>query len=472
MSGKRRGTPRPGRPGGALRPSQVKGGATGEPSALGPTGGYRLLVLGDTAGTGFGTVTRDLCLALVKRGLDVRLLSMNEDAGFHADPGWPAELKPRTVMLGAADGWVGINGPQAAELVRRAMGVFTGATIPGWIPQSVVIIGDHASAEMSPWPKMLPPDLPAFIYIPIEGVDLPPSWGKMWERVKPVAMTQFGADEIEKITGTRPPVVYHGIDPDSFWKVTAARPILIRTPKGTKILRSRNDCKEFLGWPVGATVLFRADRLMPRKAYPAMFRALAPVLARHPEVVLYLHCRSTDQGGNLWHETSKYPDFIRERMGITGFHDKYGGAPRELLNVMYNAADVYISTSAEGFGLTVAEALSCGTPAVALQYSSLPEVVGPAGLLVGEFALIDNIYSYFWAIPKGNGYTEAVERIVSDRELRQSLGMQGPPHVAQFSWATAAEQFEAIVTGAEIPAPKPVPAAQRLASLGLVRGSA
>lgn len=452
--------------------TQLKTRPTPGPSALPPTGGYRLLVLGDTAGTGFGTVTRDLCKALVKRGVDVRLLSMNEDAGFTIDPGFPKELVQRTMLLGTPDGWVGVNGPQAASIVQRAMGVFTGASIPGWKPESVLIIGDHASAETSPWPKMLPPDLPAFIYCPVEGVDLPPSWSKLWSRVKPVAMCNFGADEIEKVTGERPPVVYHGIDPESFWAVSAARPITINDGKSVHILRSRTDCKEFLGWPVNATILFRADRLMPRKAFPSMFRSLAPVLARHKDVVLYLHCRTVDQGGSLWHETSKYPEFIRQRMGSTGFHDKFGGAPRELLNLMYNAADIYISTSAEGFGLTVAEALACATPAVALNYSSLPEVVGPAGLLVSEFALIDNIYSYFWAIPKGEGYTQAVETLVSDPQLRRSLGMQGPTHVAQFSWTTAAEQFEAILTGASIPAPKPVPATQRLAALGLVRGSA
>lgn len=450
--------------------SQVTSGPTGETGALPPTGGHRLLVLGDTAGTGFGTVTRDLCTALVRRGVDVRLLSMNEDAGFHIDPAWPAELKPRTVLLGAADGWVGINGQQAAAVVMRAQGVFTGNTIPGWVPQTVLIIGDHASAEMSPWPKMLPPDLPAFIYVPIEGIDLPPSWGKLWQRVKPVAMTEFGADEIQKITGERPPVVYHGIDPESFWQASAARPITIRTGKGVSVIRSKTDARAFLGWPTTGTILFRADRLMPRKTYPAMFRALAPILGKYADVYLYLHCRSVDQGGSLWHETSKYPDFIRQRMGVTGFHDKYGGAPRELLNLMYNAADIYISTSAEGFGLTVAEALACGVPAVALQYSSLPEVVGPAGILVEDLALIDNIYSYFWAIPKGPGYTAAVERLVVDKELRRTLGMQGPPHVARFTWNTAAEQFEAIITGATVPAPAPVPPTQRLAALGLVRG--
>lgn len=445
------------------------------PAPLPPTGGNRLLFLGDTAGTGFGTVTRDLALAMVKRGMDVRILSMNEDAGFTTDPGWPAELKPRTVMLGLADGWTGLRGsggPAAVLLVQKALGVFAGTTIPGWLPDQVLICGDHASLEQSPWTELLPKELPAWHYVPIEGVGLPPSWAKLWQRFKPIAMTRFGADEIEKVTGERPPVVYHGIDPESFWQITPTRPLELLMPKGKKVvLRSKHDCRAFLGWPLGGTILFRADRHMPRKAYPAMFRQLAPVLARHRDVNLILHCRMIDQGGNLWHEASKYPDFIRDRIGSTGFHDRAGGVPRQLLTAMYNAADLYVSTSAEGFGLTVAEALACGTPAVALAYSSLPEVVGPAGILVDEYALVDNIYSYFWAIPTGTGYEQAVERLVSDREERLRLGKLGPTHVAQFDWTVAAEQMDAILSGAEAPTPA-VPVERRLKALGLVGGRA
>lgn len=440
---------------------------------LPPTGGRRVLFLGDTAGTGFGTVTRDLALAMVRRGMDVRILSMNEDAGFHIDPAWPRELVARTILLGMDDGWLGgaSSGKEALGVVAKAMGIFAGTTIPGWRPEVVLIVGDHASMEMSPWSReLLPPDLPAWAYTPIEGVDLPPSWGKLWGRVKPIAMTQFGAEQIAKVTGEVPPVVYHGIDPDSFWEVSPSRPLELNLGKGKTVrLASKHDCRVFLGWPTAATILFRADRLMPRKTFPAMFRQLAPVLARHQDVLLFLHCRTIDQGGNMWHEVSKYPDFIRDRIGSTGFHDKDGGAPRQVLMAMYNAADLYVSTSAEGFGLTVAESLACGTPAVALNYSSLPEVVGPAGILVDDFALMDNVYSYFWAMPKGHGFQEAVERLVQDPTERRRLGKLGPIHVAQFDWSSAAAQMDAILSGEPAPAPS-VPARRRLAALGLVGG--
>ncbi|MFN8520722.1 MAG: glycosyltransferase [Chloroflexota bacterium] len=138
---------------------------------------------------------------------------------------------------------------------------------------------------------------------------------------------------------------------------------------------------------------------------------------------------------------------------------------------MYNAADLYVSTSAEGFGLTIAESLACGTAAVGLDYSSVPEVIGPAGALAPA-ALIDNIYSYFWAIPRGDGYTEAVERLVSDRAEMARLGRLGPAHVARFDWGVAAGRMAAILGGAEVPAAHTITVERRLAASGLVGASA
>ena len=434
----------------------------------------RLLILGDTAGTGFGTVTRDLASALVKRGEDVRIVSMNEDAGFQTDPGFPRNLRDRVVMLGHQDGWLALGamtdeGQDARlSLLAAAAGVFTGQTVPGWVPEGVVIIGDVASLKMSPWPAMLPEGLPAWNYVPVEGIDLPPRWKHLWDRMAPVAMCAFGAEEIEKVMGARPPVVYHGVDPEAFWPVSEARPIVIRMGRNKLVrLRSKAECRQFLGWPLQATILFRADRHMPRKNYASLFRAVAPVLAKHPEAWLIWHCRSIDQGGDLVDEASKYPDWLAARMASTGFHDAGGGVDRLWLCAMYNAADVYVSTSAEGFGLTIAEALACGTPVVGLEYSSVPEVVGPAGITV-PVVLQDNPYSYFWAAPVQARFTEAVERLVVDREERRRLGALGPQHIARFSWEAAAEQFSAIVAGAEVPAARPVPLDRRLASLGLV----
>jgi glycosyltransferase involved in cell wall biosynthesis len=118
---------------------------------------------------------------------------------------------------------------------------------------------------------------------------------------------------------------------------------------------------------------------------------------------------------------------------------------------MYNAADVYVSNSAEGFGLTIAESMACGVPAVGLDYSSVPEVIGEAGVAVKVGTLVPNIYSYFWAIPDERAYAEAVAGLIGDDVRRTRLGKLGPLHVARnFSWTRAAEQMEAIMTAGAV----------------------
>ena len=290
--------------------------------------------------------------------------------------------------------------------------------------------------------------VPVFHYVPIEGVDLPPAWRALWEIVHPVAMSEFGADQIEAVTGTRPPMVYHGVDVEQFRPISPTRPLRLKDAEGevVKTLRSKADCKALFGAPPGARWMLRTDRLMPRKMYPSMLRAIAPVLATHPDLYMVIHCRSVDEGGFLGDTISKYHPSVGSRMVNTGFHDMAGGASRDILTALYNAADLYISTSAEGFGLTVAEAIACGTPAVGLDYSAVPEVIGPAGLKAPIAGLIDNSYDHFWAIPDERQFGPIVASLLDDDLLRKRLGDLGPEHVrSTFSWDRAALLFGAAI---------------------------
>ena len=58
----------------------------------------------------------------------------------------------------------------------------------------------------------------------------------------------------------------------------------------------------------------------------------------------------------------------------------------EDLPILYQAAEVFVTLSLyEGFGLPILEAMASGTPVVASDSTSLPEVVGEAGILVNPF---------------------------------------------------------------------------------------
>src|ERR1035437_4900639 len=378
----------------------------------------KLLFIGDLAATGFGTVTQDLGRALLDLGQDVRFVSQNELGEL------PEPFASRTFVVNAErDGWV------RAEFSLG--GVIDGSAWKDcWKADAVMILADFYGARMGIFSderaEAACVATPTFHYAPIEGGGLPPSWRHLWDIAAPIAMSEFGAREIAKVTGSLPPVVYHGVDTNIFHPVdrVAAR-------------------KAFGGLPADAFVMLRTDRNMPRKRYPSMLRASAPVLAAHPEARLLMHCRSSDEGGDLRDEVSKYPPAIAARMHNTGIHDRHGvGLSRVELNLLYNPADLYLSTSSEGFGLTIAESLAAGTPAVAMDYSSVPEVVGQAGLLAPVAHLVDNEYSHQWAAVDELAFGRLVTRMIENPNERLRKGKLGPRHIAEsFSWSIAAAQM-------------------------------
>lgn len=97
----------------------------------------------------------------------------------------------------------------------------------------------------------------------------------------------------------------------------------------------------------------------------------------------------------------------------------------------YNAADVFVFPSIyEGFGLPALEAMACGTPVVASNTSSLPEVVGSTGLLVNPTDV--------------KGLADAIHHVLSDEALAASMAEQGLARAANFSWRASAERTAAV----------------------------
>jgi glycosyltransferase involved in cell wall biosynthesis len=94
---------------------------------------------------------------------------------------------------------------------------------------------------------------------------------------------------------------------------------------------------------------------------------------------------------------------------------------------LYNAADALLAPSLyEGFGLTILEAMACGTPVVSANVSSLPEVAGDAAILVNPLDV--------------QAIADAVYALQSDEKLRQSYVEKGLARTKQFSWRSSTEQ--------------------------------
>lgn len=98
---------------------------------------------------------------------------------------------------------------------------------------------------------------------------------------------------------------------------------------------------------------------------------------------------------------------------------------------LFNLAELFVFPSLyEGFGLPPLEAMACGTPVISSSASSLPEVVGDAGIL---FAPRD-----------AAALAQAVRRVLDDASLRQALRQKGIQRAAGFTWARTARETLAV----------------------------
>jgi glycosyltransferase involved in cell wall biosynthesis len=153
----------------------------------------------------------------------------------------------------------------------------------------------------------------------------------------------------------------------------------------------------------------------PRKNLAILFEAVKLLPLAEVKVVI------VGSTGWLSHET-----FVRlQRLGLEERVILTGFVPEEDLAALYSLAEVFAYPSIyEGFGLPVLEAMACGTPVVSSNSSSLPEVVGDAGIMV--------------APEDAAGWEETLERVLRNAELKTELRERGLRRAARFTWEAAA----------------------------------
>jgi len=165
-------------------------------------------------------------------------------------------------------------------------------------------------------------------------------------------------------------------------------------------------------------VLF-VGTLEPRKNLNFLIRSFDQVAKTRPDVHLVLSGRRGWMAQAIFDELERRD--LLGRVHITGYvRERY-------LPALYRQASAFVYPSLyEGFGLPPLEAMSSGTPVIVSRSSSLPEVVGDAGLYVNPLDTAE--------------LAKAMESILSDPELAASLREKGLHRATQFSWKKAAQQ--------------------------------
>jgi glycosyltransferase involved in cell wall biosynthesis len=169
--------------------------------------------------------------------------------------------------------------------------------------------------------------------------------------------------------------------------------------------------------------------LQPRKNFEGLVDAFGRLLAGRGDDPSCADLHLVIAGGKGWMFqellTRVQRSGLADRVRFVGFVDDAD------LPALYSLARAFAFPSwYEGFGLPVLEAMACGVPVVAADNSSLPEVVGQAGLLVDA--------------GDPEALAGALAGLLSDEGLRQKLIAAAPGQVARFTWELAAQQLSGL----------------------------
>ena len=123
----------------------------------------------------------------------------------------------------------------------------------------------------------------------------------------------------------------------------------------------------------------------------------------------------------LYRETLKAIEKLETGVIVTGY------VPETDLPALYSGALCFVYPSSfEGFGLPPLEAMKCGTPVITGDRTSLPEVVGDAGVLVNPFDM--------------DAIASAIATMVDDSSFRSRLRIEGLNRARTFDWRETARR--------------------------------
>ena len=180
--------------------------------------------------------------------------------------------------------------------------------------------------------------------------------------------------------------------------------------------------KNKYGIPQDKKYLFSLCTIEPRKNLVRIIKTYFQFVKKHniKDLIFVM-------GGGNYPEFKKELDKILKDEKLTNIY-QIGYVDDEDLPLLYSGAEWFTFTSQyEGFGLPVLEAMNCGCPVITSNSSSLPEVIGDAGIQID------------W--DSDDEHIEAYEKYYFNEELRKENSKKGLERAKLFTWKKTTDKM-------------------------------
>lgn len=263
---------------------------------------------------------------------------------------------------------------------------------------------------------------------------------------KPVAMAMFGRDQAKKVHGIDTEYIPHSADSTVFKPLSK---------------EERLNYRRMFGISDEKFVIGTVARNQGRKMLDRTIKSFALYARKDPNAILFLHTDPDDQA-QVFHLASLIHRYgLQNRILFSGMRF-FKGFDYSQMNAVYNVMDVFIlTTSGEGFGIPIIEAMSAGVPVLATDYTTTRELVtrNKAGLvinLVGDDPIenpdvhgneiLDGTITGSWNVERGicsvKDGAAKLEYLKNNPQEREAMGLNGRAAVLrEYDWKVTKKQW-------------------------------
>lgn len=310
--------------------------------------------------TGFGTVSKYVISALQASGLfEIDQLAINYHGQFVNRELIPWQLSPAR-LLDPAD-------PYGNKMFLRAISENDYDYI--WILNDTFVV-HHVAKEMNKIleekEKKTGKKTIVVYYFPVDCRVIGEASDMLRYCDLAVAYNEHGKHETLKVIPEledKMSIIYHGTDTQVFHPFS--RDVI------TKLKQ------KYFGIDPDTYLVINVNRNSVRKQISRTMHAFKEFKKLVPNSLLYLHTAAQDRDIDLI-SAAKHLD-LKPKQDIV-FPPHYSpahGYPENILNELYNCGDVFVTNHlGEGWGLSVTEAMAAGTPVIAPNNTSMPEILG------------------------------------------------------------------------------------------------